>query len=472
MSREKTLAKNTLIYIIGNLTSKVLSFVLLPLYTHYIATAEMGYYDAVFATASIIVPVITLQIYDSMYRYLLDAKSDEEAKSAISNALFVVAAGLCIFTVGYMIYVQFRPFKSQYLILFYIITNVLFSVYQSIARGLKKNVVYALSGVIFTAVTLVLNIILIMFVGMKVDALFISAIAASLTAIAFVEIRAGVIGHILPKAVSSKAIKELIKYSVPLIPNAINWWIISTCSRYIIIYYLGLEANGIYGGVATKFPALLGVVNNVFYLAWQESAIAEYDSDDKDEFYTKMFHYYMKFQYCVLILLLPATKWVMAIMGESYREAWIYIPFLYAGTLFQSFSTFYGTGYLSSKETRGAFTTSIAGSIINLVVSFFLIPVIGLQAASLANMLSFLGMWLLRIRQTRKYFVIRLNLRDLISLTVICAAYMALYYIRNLPLEILLSVLAIGVCLYYNKELIQKLFSFVKHRVSSGKQPQ
>ncbi len=456
MSREKNLLKNTAIFMIGNFASRFLGFLLLPLYTHYLSTSDFGYYDIVFTTVSIIIPIITLQINDAMYRYLLDTDNEDEAGRIITGAFTVTIAGIAACCVLFVVLMNFMKIPFSYPILVYLITLVLSGLWQQVARGLKKNVVYSISGVVFTAVTLISNIVMIIFLDMKLEALFYSNIAASLSAVIYIEFNIHVLGKLNWSRKKQGLIKKMAAYSVPLLPNALNWWIMSTCNRYIINYNIGTDANGIFA-VSTKFPSILMAFNSVFYLAWQESAIQEYESRDKDEFYTRMFNFYMKFQFCTMLVLLPVTRWGMMLMvDKAFIDAWKYVPFLYAGTVFMAFATFYGTGYLSSKDTRGAFTTSIAGAGVNVLLNLVLTPVMGIQAASLSNMLAFAGMWIFRIFQTRKYFSIKIDLRSLFSLMLISGIFIAFYYFNNFVVDVAMTIAAIGMFYLFNRSLVLK----------------
>lgn len=250
MSREKNLLKNTAIFMVGNFASRFLGFLLLPLYTHYLTASDFGYYDIVITTVSIIIPVITLQINDAMYRYLLDTGDEDEAGRIVTSSFTVTIAGLAVCCIIFAVLMNFMNIPFKYPILIYLVTLVLSGLWQQIARGLKKNVVYSISGVLFTAVTLISNIVLIIFMGMKLEALFYSNIAASVSAVVYIELNIHVLKRLnwssrksgqmeasgvyspicrLTIAFAIPRIKKLVAYSAPLLPNALNWWIMSCC---------------------------------------------------------------------------------------------------------------------------------------------------------------------------------------------------------------------------------------------------
>ena len=99
-------------------------------------------------------------------------------------------------------------------------------------------------------------------------------------------------------------------------------------------------------------------------------------------------------------------------MGKGYKIACNYIPFYYLGAVFQAFCSFYGVGYLRSKNTKGAFSSSIYGAIINAAINIGTIKLIGLHAAAVSTFVSFFAMWIIREKQNRSELGIAINWRE------------------------------------------------------------
>ncbi|MCH3965039.1 MAG: oligosaccharide flippase family protein [Clostridium sp.] len=465
MSKEGTLVKNTIIYAIGNFGSKVLSFILLPFYTYYLSTNDYGYFDLITTTVALLTPIVTFQIYDGLYRYLLESKDDAESAHVISNSFFMITRNLMVFSIIYIIFIQFKSFKYEYLILLQIDFSILSVLWSQIARGFRKNVDYSVSGIISTVVILVSNILFITIMHMKVGSLIVSNILSSIIIIIYLDGKLKIHNYIKLKLNNNIIKRKLIVFSIPLIPNVISWWLMNVSDRYFLTFYKGVEANGIYA-ISNKFPSILIMLNTIFNLAWQESAITEYGSKDRNVFYTRMFNVLMTFQFTAVIGLLAFTKFIMHLMvNVKFESAWMFVPFLYIGTIFNSFSLFYGTGYLSSKDTIGAFYTSVIGGVINVIINIALIPVIGIQGASFSTMIAFLVMWLTRLWQTRKYFRIDIDLKRLIILSIISVLFIFTYYSNNKIVEIVIMILSVIIFVVFNKSLISKAFEFAKNKI-------
>jgi O-antigen/teichoic acid export membrane protein len=465
ISREKSFVKNTIIYAIGNLLSKCLSFVLLPFYTAYFTTTDYGYFDLITTTVALVIPLVTFDICDGMYRFLLDVDRDEDRHKIITNTLIILILNLAVSNSIYLLFIHFVKIQFGVTILIMTDISVIYSIWAQIARGYKKNVEYSISGVMVTFIMLFLNIVLVLFTNLRVEALILATLVSNFIVLIYLEYKLRVLRSVKIILKDTILIKKIINYSFPLIANLISWWVMNVSDRFILKYFMGMSANGIYA-IANKFPSMFVMFSSIFTLAWQESAITEYESKDRDNFYTKMFNAYMIFGFTACILLIAFTKVIMIFMiKKSFGAAWRYVPFLYLGALFSAFSSFYGVGYQSSKKTKGAFTTSVFGAIFNIVFNIFMVPILGIQAASLSTMLAFLIMWIARVYETRKYFKIDLNKKNLLSLTFITIIYVIIYYYGYKFTDIILMGLSIVIFIVYNKKLISKAATPLKNRI-------
>lgn len=465
MNREKILIKNVGIYFIGNFGSKFLSFFLLPFYTFYLTTSDYGYFDLITTTIMLLIPFISFQIQEGLYRYLLETEDDREKSVVISNSVIIVFKNLIISNLIYIVVTLLFDFKYKYLILLQLDTSIIAGMWMQIVRGLKQNGQYAIAGIILTLGTLISNVIMIALFRFQVDGLIISNIIAAMLVIIYLEKLINIRKHIHFKANNKVFLKEITAYSLPLIPTALSWWFMNVSDRYILNYFKGMEANGIYA-VANKFPSIIILVNSIFYLAWQESAILERNSHDRDCFYTRMFNNFLVVEFTSIIVLLAFTKFFMSFMVNSkFDTAWQYIPFLYMGAVFSAFANFYGIGYQNSKETKGLFSTAVIGALLNIVINILIVPSLGIQGASLSTMLAFLFVWVSRVIQTRKYFKIWIDKPKLYFFIIISVLAIWAYFNGYPYIQPLLMLLSIVIFIVLNWKLISEGVNFARYKL-------
>lgn len=461
------LAKNTVIYMIGNLGSKILQVLILPLLTAVLLTEEYGYYDLIVTTINLITPIATLQLVEAMFRYLFGG-SEEEKRVTISSVTAALVVGMTILAAVIALIQMFGiDLKYPFLIYLNYITNILFDYMQKIARCQQRNSLVAVSGVINTSVMLAVEAMALLVFKMRVDGMLLANCVSYFVAVLYLEYKLRIEEYLSIAAVNVKRVKELLKYSLLLVPNSVCWWVVSACDRYVISFFLSISANGIYS-IAGKFSQMLSMITSVFQMAWQESSIIESDKATRDEFYTKTFDSYMRFLLSGYVVLLPIIRLAMPfLVAEEYRIGYLYNPLLLLGAVFSAFSQFYGSAYLAFKKTGGALSTTIIAAIINVTVGACLISKIGLYAPALGTTCAFLAQWLLRANQMKDYFRVKINTKVLSFMAPIMIVYYALYYKDSVVLHLTMLLVASIVFCTVNREMIRKILATVKKKVKS-----
>lgn len=461
------LAKNTVIYMIGNLGSKILQVLILPLLTAVLLTEEYGYYDLIVTTINLITPIATLQLVEAMFRYLFGG-SEEEKRVTISSVTVALVVGMTILAAVIALIQMFGiDLKYPFLIYLNYITNILFDYMQKIARCQQRNSLVAVSGVINTSVMLAVEAMALLVFKMRVDGMLLANCVSYFVAVLYLEYKLRIEEYLSIAAVNVKRVKELLKYSLPLVPNSVCWWVVSACDRYVISFFLSISANGIYS-IAGKFSQMLSMITSVFQMAWQESSIIESDKATRDEFYTKTFDSYMRFLLSGYVVLLPIIRLAMPfLVAEEYRIGYLYNPLLLLGAVFSAFSQFYGSAYLAFKKTGGALSTTIIAAIINVTVGACLISKIGLYAPALGTTCAFLAQWLLRANQMKDYFRVKINTKVLSFMAPTMIVYYALYYKDSVVLHLTMLLVASIVFCTVNREMIRKILATVKKKVKS-----
>lgn len=463
--KNKTLIVGTIIYAIGNLGTKFLSFFIVPLYTFYIAPSDLGEYDLICTTVNLLAPLVTLQISDASYRWMVSDK--EYIESCVSVTYTLVIKNCAISALIILLINCFVSINYCYYFIGVLVTGRILESIQKLLRGLKRQKLFAVSGFIYTTCFVFLNCFMICFLRKGVNALFQSAIISNIITIIFIFITEKRLRVIKINKDNKVLRKEMLRYSMPLIPSTLNWWVMNASDRYIIRGFLGNEANGIYA-VAYKFPSILSTLFLMFNNSLTDMFLTEENADTED-YYSKVFKKMYTLGFSMLFVIIPLTKLVCNfILSTSYRESAVYISFLYLGTIFQAFSSFFSVGYLKGKKTSGAAKTSIYGAIINIVINIFCIKFIGLFAAAISTFIGFFIMWIIRVMQTKREFPVKIDWKNfwllLITSIILC---MVSIWTKN-AIDILITVLGTIVFLIINKNevriVIEKIKSIIKKR--------
>lgn len=452
MNRYKNLLGNTIIFAVGNLGSKLISFLLVPFYTFVLTKQEFGTVDLITTTMNMLLPIITLSIFDAVFRFTLDRNMDED--EILSNGFFIslttLIAGAILIPLLIMMNVS-HPIYI-YLLLF---TGAFSSLFLNFSRAIGRIKLFAVAGIIGTLIIAITNIIFLLIMNLKIEGYLLSIILSNIIVTAYLLISTRDFAKIRWNLVNKKLIKKMLLYSMPLIPNSFSWWVNTSADRFFILFFIGASANGIYA-VASKIPSVLNILNQIFFQSWQMSAVQEYDSSDAQKFYSDIFNYYQSFQFLIisgfLVILKPLMK---IIVSPTYYSSWKYIPFLLLAVLYSSLSGFIGTTYTAAKHTNKILITTMIGSIVNIVLGFILVPVLGLQGASLSGCLSFLLVLVIRLVDSKNIIPITVDTsKVLINHLLVIFMIIILFSKLEIPKILLLNMVMFIISMLVNGRLI------------------
>lgn len=446
MTKKQELMKNTIIIFVGKISTQLLSFFLLPLYTSFLITKEYGFVDLITTYVTLIVPIITLELEMSVFRYLVDTrKSKEDTKRVLSNNFLILFVSLLLFSLAYLIVTCFWKFDFRFLILFDIIICTFSGNFLQVTRGLGRTLDYAISCIITGVSTILLNILLIVVFRLGAFGMIFSMALANGLGALYLFIRLKLYRQIDFKKKDTKLMKEMFHYSIPLVPNSVSWWIVNVSDRTIITAVLGAAANGIYA-ISNKFPTILSSLLGIFNLSWSESAALHINSPDRDSFFSDISNTVTKLFTSLGVGMIACMPFAFPILiNAQYNEAYNYIPILILGAVFNVIICLYSAVYIAKKMTKQVAATSIIGAIINILVNVVLIKYIGLYAASISTAVSYLAMMVYRHFDLKKYINIQYDKGLLIKTIIIFTFSIILYYQRNF----VLNIVNLGVVIIY-----------------------
>lgn len=457
----KKLAVNSFLFAIGNFGSKLISFLMLPLYTFALSQSEFGITDLILTTSSLMLPVVSLSVFDAVLRFGLE--KDEDHKSVFTNAFIVTSISSIIMIFGGIV---LNFFMDGYIIevILILIVQSFQALFSQFAKSQDKIREFAINGMLLSFLIAALNIVFLIRLKLGIDGYIYSIIIANFLANLWLILKLKLWHQIDIGLYDSALLKRMIKYSTPLIPNSVAIWVNNTANRYFILYYLGSALNGIFA-VANKIPTLLGVLNSIFFQSWQLSAIEEYENKDKSHFYSEIFNIYSQFLFfattCILLILKPMMS---IIVSEKFYEAWRFVPFLLLSVLYSSFSGFLGTNYIAAKKTAGIFFTTIVGAIINLFFNFILIPRLGLIGAGISSSISFLSLWIIRHFDTKKFVNIEIDAKKMVQNHLIVFIQIATLFIFNGIKVYVIGLILCTISLVLNRKFLLQVINKLRKK--------
>lgn len=460
VSKEEKLIKNTMLFSVGNLGSKVLVLLIVPFYTYFVSIEQMGQYDVLNTYVGLFAPLACLTVYEGIYRWLLERDSNKN--EIIKTGVSVIFLIMILFDALAFLFFSFWKFEYSIDFILLIDATVIYTTTQFLTRGLRNNKVYALQGVIYSISLVLSNIVFVILLRYQARGLILSMIIAYLLSTLYMILSQRLTSYFFRGNKSNLLAGKLLMYSVPMVPNNIAWWLVAASNRIVINLSLGLSANGVFA-IAMKFPTVVNLLSTFFYQAWQEQAITEYDSKERDEYYSKVFNSYSKILLSGILVLLPITKVVIVFfMEKAYVSAQNYVGILYLSSVFSALAGFYGTGYLSSRKTMGALYTTGIGAAVNVALCFILVTPLKIVGVAIASLCGNLIIMFSRVIQTKQFFHIKINIKEFFLLIVIyTAGNILLFKCESLMSMILCQVMYGAIFIYTNRAFFESIFSFI-----------
>lgn len=425
----KSLAGNTLIFAIGNGVTLIIAFIMVPFYTKVLSPSDFGISDIIVTTTSMLLPLVSLNIFAAIFRFALDKESNRE--TLFTNGLNVTLIGIAasIFVSGIL-----EAFGLSYALLvgLYLSATLLLNFFQNFVRGIEHVKTFALSGIIATATNVASNLLLMWVFKLGLNGYLFSLLISTLVTVIFLAIVEKLHRYVKWTSKSWTETKALLKYSIPMIPNSFAWWLTNDANKIIILMFMGPGANGILA-VANKIPTMLSTFFGMFANAWQMTAVEEDGKASTSELHRVVFTLVFGFLITGCAVIVLFIKPFMSIyVDPKFFSAWTIVPILLLTSVFSNMSAFFGTTYFVAKKTAGLITTTLWGMLANIALSFALVPVIGLNGAGVSGSLGFLLVTILRYRQTQKFVPVKVNW-SLLSAFIVLYGIVSILTLTNQP---------------------------------------
>jgi len=449
MDKYKRLASNTLTLALGQFGSKFLVYIMMRFYTGRLGADGYGAVGVIVDASTLIMAVVTLSIGESIIRFGLDSKYDKSQ---------VFSIGMITTLLGVLFYAAFVPavslisFLSEYslLIYLYVFSGSIRSSCALFVRSAGYVRLFALNGIFTTVVNIIFNLVFMLGFNMGVTGYVLSVVLADAVSTVFLFITADLGKYLKIWGLDKRLRGIMFSFCIPLIPTTVMWWITNVSDGFFIMEMLGKSATGLYKA-AYKLPNMIALLSGIFSQAWNMSAITEKNSRTIARFYTNVFNIFQSVVYIISAGTLLTVKIFLDVMTtDDFADSYRYAPLLVIAVVFTCFSTFMGSIYVASRKTVRSMLTAFGGAAANIILNAILIPVMGIQGASLATLTSYLIIFAARAIDSRKIVLMdikpfKMSL-NMVFITAMCLVVIfvnddAFYYI-SLSVGFLLICLA------------------------------
>lgn len=464
MGRSKDLAKNTAILAFGKICTQSISFFMLPLYTSLLSTAEYGLFDLLVTYAALLLPLVNWQLDQGLFRFMLDVRGQIDKQTYLFSTVFLTSMiQSVVFCILFFIIYPFLTLEHADFLLYYVILHIYTAMFLQFARGLGKTSKYAVASFISALATVILNVLALAILKLGLRGLFIATISAQVLTIFYLIMVTKCWRFFSIKAVKLELFNEVRKYSIPLIPNNLAWWIVNSSDRMVISHFIGISANGIFT-VASKFSNVFISFYNVVNLSWTESVSLHFDDEDRDCFLSEMMTTLFKLFASACFFVVAVMPFIFPILvNEKYIDGYNHVLILMYAMLFRVLVGMYSCIYIATKQSNKVAITSISAAVINLAVDLLCINKIGLYAASVSSLVAFLTMFIIRYFDVNRMVRMKIKRQVAVSSILIGALLPLAYYSNHKIVQIAALIITILYAVFVNMDLIKIVLKKLKY---------
>ena len=468
MSGYGLLAKNIGILTVANFGTKFLSFLLVPLYTSVLSTGDYGSYDLVLNTVGLLIPLLTQNILDGVLRFSIDEDCDRESVIGIGLKYFFIATGIVAvaLAVNYVLGISRLIADLSVLVLLVFATQALSQILLYYARGVNRFADVAVSSVLCSAVVIAANIVFLIPLHLGLTGYFLANVIGPVLQIAYLAVRLKLHGAKVINA-DKKLERDMLAYSRPLVTNSVAWWVNNVSDRFVVTFFCGVAANGVYS-VASKIPSILSIFQTIIGQAWTVSAVGEFDPEDKKGFFSDVYAVYNSLMVllcsAIIVLDIPLAHFLYA---NDFFEAWRYVPFLTIAIVFGALAGYVGGILAAVKDSKEFARSTVVGALTNVLLNVLTVPFIGPLGSAIATAVCYWVTWVLRMRVCSKYIHLRLQrARNNVSYIVLVAQGLLLLVLFGNPVACYSIEMAcfLLLLLMYRKDLM-RITSRVKTKI-------
>ncbi len=406
----KSVARHFFVYGFGRILNRIVGFLLIPFYTHYLLPSDYGTLEMVEVTVYLVGTFLGAGLTHAVLRFYFESEEASYRRTVVSTALISVLC-VCFVLGGFLALispaVSAVVFQSQNydgllrLAVISLTATVVSETPLVFIRAQEKSVLYTVVSLLRLALNLTLNILFLAKYGMGVRGVIlgglISEVCLGIVLSAYTLRHVGI-------SFSRARLKEMLLYGIPYIPGGFVISILLVSDRFALQRFTTLTEVGLYA-LGYKFGLVMGaMVTEPFFLIWRPKMFEVAKRADASEIYGRMLTYFLFLELFIALGLSAGVKDVIAIMADpKYHSAYQVTPLIVLTYIMGGVYYHAQVGILLAKKTKFILYIQIVGAIVGIVLNIALVPFLGIWGAATAILAAWTLLTVLAYRISERY---------------------------------------------------------------------
>lgn len=435
MAKKNYVFVNSISYIIGNLLLKACSFFLIPLYTSFLTTEDYGITNLASGFYNLLAFIVTLSLHYSVGRFYADCKNDKKQVSVLLGTIitFIIFVSTVVLGLSFLFKNQLSKYLFESLPFFPVIlmsvsiaiTSGIYNIYQDILKSMERATLSIILSYVYFGLNLGSNIVTVVVLKLGANGVLLSTVVVNLIMIIimFVDLFHN---KLLKLGVDFKVLKELLKYSLPLMPHTLSFSVSSYMTKLIITGTLSLSSLGIFS-LSNQFSSVSDIVANSTQSAYIPWMYGQMNLDNENSRKGIARTGYILIWLCgflYIAIALFAEEAIIIMAADEFREAWMYVP-LSVAVFSLKIPSYYFNNFLyyNKNKTKFVFVSTVVGSSVNILMTWWLVPMLALYGSILADLAAMIVMSVVTLAFSYKDAVKIFSLKKIFVLPIVQIAF-------------------------------------------------
>jgi O-antigen/teichoic acid export membrane protein len=399
-------------YAVSGAATTFIGVVMVPIYTRVFSPDEYGALDLITSMVAFLVIFLLMGQPSAVGRFYVDARDDRDARvSASTSGFFLLATCLLLAgialpfhgNIARLLHGETTYSTAVALAICSVPFTVQFRFLQNLLKWRQEPVRYA--GLSIASLVIGLSVIIYCVVvrGWGVTGVYAATLINS---VVFCCLGLGLVHTSLAFVFSTRRLRELLAFGMPLVPVAVAYYFITYSDRYFLRYFLGLETVGMYA-IGVRVSMVLALLLNGFEMAIGPFVYSHYKDESAPATFARTFDYVsVATTFSITALALFASDVVNVFATPAYLPGHNVVPLLAGGTAIYGLGAYFSVGIGISKRTVHRAWTAVLAAVLNIGLDFMMVPRLGMVGAAGATVVAFLTLAVLQMRISQRLYAV------------------------------------------------------------------
>ncbi|SFI86589.1 lipopolysaccharide biosynthesis protein [Thermoflavimicrobium dichotomicum] len=419
----KRLFSDSFAFAFVNIGNKLLAFVLFPIFIKYLSVNEYADWGITNTMMLVISYFVILGSDAALAFYYHDVKTNEERKGYLTATILLSCLAGIIFILAFFLLreplssVIYQAGTKNQWVLFTALVATMFSVINQLLLGYlrleRRKWVFVIFSILNMAGSSLVSIYFVMVLHQGLQGIFYGQLLGQ--GVVMVGLLLLLYRHFTVH-VRMPYLKDLLQYGVPLLPTLMAFWVINTTSRLFVYYMISPKSAAIFDA-ASRVASYIVLLTASFQLAWRPFSMSIKDREDAPQLFRMLAKGVLIVGSLVVMgfsfIAEPMMKWLAGEQKPEYFEAYRYMWALSFSTVLNALHLIIGVGLFFHKKTPIVSRVFMQAAGIYLLGSVTLIPLFGLWAVCMMNILVYLLINLFLYRENQKIYPVDFRFRSM-----------------------------------------------------------